>query len=458
MFEFLIQCFFGIIECLCGCGCLIEENICEVICEVCIVLFEVDVVLLVVQVLIECIKVCVVGQEVLKLLILGQVLIKVVCDELIVVMGVEVSDLNFNVFVLVIILMVGLQGVGKIIMVGKLVKYLKEKCKKKVMVVLVDVYCLVVIEQLKILVEQVGVLFFLFSVDQKLEVIVCVVIDDVCKLFVDVLLVDIVGCLVIDEVMMVEIKVLYVVVNLVEILFVVDVMIGQDVVNIVKVFGDVLLLIGVVLIKIDGDVCGGVVLSVCYIIGKLIKFVGVSEKLEGLDVFYLDCIVSCIFDMGDVLLLVEQVEQQVDKDKVVKLVEKVVKGKKFDLNDMCDQFEQMQNMGGIGGLMDKLLGLGNIFDYLKQQVSQGKEVLCMIVIIGLMIKKEWCNLNLFNGLCCVCIVKGLGVMLVDVNKLMKQYMQMEKMMSKMVGGGMKGMLCSMKGMMGVMGGRGMLFC
>lgn len=271
------------------------------------------------------------------------------------------------------------------------------------------------------------------------------------------LLVDTAGRLAIDEAMMAEIKALHAAVNPAETLFVVDAMTGQDAANTAKAFGDALPLTGVVLTKTDGDARGGAALSVRYITGKPIKFVGVSEKPEGLDVFHPDRIASRILDMGDVLSLVEQVEQQVDKDKAAKLAEKVAKGKKFDLNDMRDQLEQMQNMGGIGGLMDKLPGLGNIPDHLKQQVSQGKEVPRMIAIISSMTKKERRNPNLLNGSRRARIAKGSGVTPADVNKLMKQYMQMEKMMSKMAGGGMKGMLRSMKGMMGAMGGRGMPF-
>ncbi|MCR1003124.1 MAG: signal recognition particle protein Srp54, partial [Stenotrophomonas maltophilia] len=340
---------------------------------------------------------------------------------------------------------------------GKLAKHLKEKRKKKVMVVSADVYRPAAIEQLKTLAEQVGVLFFPSSADQKPEAIVRAAIDDARKSFVDVLLVDTAGRLAIDEAMMAEIKALHAAVNPAETLFVVDAMTGQDAANTAKAFGDALPLTGVVLTKTDGDARGGAALSVRYITGKPIKFVGVSEKPEGLDVFHPDRIASRILDMGDVLSLVEQVEQQVDKDKAAKLAEKVAKGKKFDLNDMRDQLEQMQNMGGIGGLMDKLPGLGNIPDHLKQQVSQGKEVPRMIAIINSMTKKERRNPNLLNGSRRARIAKGSGVTPADVNKLMKQYMQMEKMMSKMAGGGMKGMLRSMKGMMGAMGGRGMPF-
>ena len=209
-----------------------------------------------------------------------------------------------------------------------------------------------------------------------------------------------------------------------------------------------------VLTKTDGDARGGAALSVRYITGKPIKFTGTGEKVDGLDVFHPERVASRILDMGDVLSLVEQVEQQVDKDKAQKLAEKVAKGKKFDLNDMRDQLEQMQNMGGIGGLMDKLPGLGQIPEHLKAQVSQSKEVPRMIAIIGSMTKKERRNPGLLNGSRRARIARGSGTQPADVNKLMKQYMQMEKMMGKLAGGGMKGMMRNMKGMLGAMGGKG----
>jgi len=321
-------------------------------------------------------------------------------------------------------------------------------------VVSADVYRPAAIEQLKTLADQVGVLFFPSTADQKPEAIVRAAIDDARKSFVDVLIVDTAGRLAIDEAMMAEIKALHAAVNPAETLFVVDAMTGQDAANTAKAFGDALPLTGVVLTKTDGDARGGAALSVRYITGKPIKFVGVSEKPDGLDVFHPDRIASRILDMGDVLSLVEQVEQQVDKDKAQKLAEKVAKGKKFDLNDMRDQLEQMQNMGGIGGLMDKLPGLGQIPEHLKAQVSQGKEVPRMIAIINSMTKKERRNPGLLNGSRRARIARGSGLTPADVNKLMKQFQQMEKMMSKMAGGGMKGMMRSMKGMMGAMGGRG----
>lgn len=451
MFESLTQRLSGTIERLRGRGRLTEENIREATREVRVALLEADVALPVVQALIERIKVRAVGQEVLKSLTPGQALIKVVRDELAAVMGSAASELNLNVPAPAVILMAGLQGAGKTTTVGKLAKHLKEKRKKKVMVVSADVYRPAAIEQLKTLAEQVDVLFFASDASQKPEAIVKAAIDDAKKSYVDVLIVDTAGRLAIDEAMMVEIKALHAAINPVETLFVVDAMTGQDAANTAKAFSEALPLTGVVLTKTDGDARGGAALSVRYITGRPIKFIGVGEKPDGLDVFHPDRAAGRILDMGDVLSLVEQVEQQVDKDKAQKLAEKVAKGKKFDLNDMKDQLEQMQNMGGISGLMDKLPGMGQIPDAVKNQVT-GKEVPRMVAIINSMTKKERRNPTLLNGSRRARIARGAGLTPADVNKLMKQYQQMEKMMSKLSSGGMKGLMRGMKGMMGGRGG------
>lgn len=451
MFESLTQRLSGTIERLRGRGRLTEENIRESLREVRIALLEADVALPVVQALIERIKVRAVGQEVLKSLTPGQALIKVVRDEMTAVMGSQAADLNLNVPAPAVILMAGLQGAGKTTTVGKLAKHLKEKRKKKVMVVSADVYRPAAIEQLRTLAQQVDVLFFPSTADQKPEDIVRAAIDDARKSFVDVLLVDTAGRTSIDEAMMTEIKALHAAVKPVETLFVVDSMTGQDAAVTAKHFGEALPLTGVVLTKTDGDARGGAALSVRYITQRPIKFIGVGEKPDGLDVFHPDRIASRILDMGDVLSLVEQVESQVDKDKAQKLAEKVAKGKKFDLNDMKDQLEQMQNMGGIHGLMDKLPGMGQIPDSVKNQVT-GKEVPRMVAIINSMTKKERRNPGLLNGSRRARIARGAGLTPADVNKLMKQYQQMEKMMSKLSGGGLKGLMRGMKGMMGARGG------
>ena len=451
MFESLTQRLSGTMERLRGRGRLTEENIREATREVRIALLEADVALPVVQALIERIKVRAVGQEVLKSLTPGQALIKVVRDELTAVMGAQASGLELNVQPPAVILMAGLQGAGKTTTVGKLAKHLKERQKKKVMVVSADVYRPAAIEQLKTLAEQVGVQFFPSATDQKPEAIVRAAIEDARRSYIDVLLVDTAGRLAIDEQMMAEIKALHAAVDPVETLFVVDAMTGQDAANTAKAFSEALPLTGVVLTKTDGDARGGAALSVRYITGKPIKFIGTGEKTDGLDVFHPERVASRILDMGDVLSLVEQVEQQVDKDAATRLAEKVAKGRKFDLNDMREQLGQMQNMGGISGLMDKLPGMGNIPDHVKQQVQQGKEVPQMIAIINSMTKKERRNPTLLNGSRRKRIAAGAGVTPAEVNKLMKQYQQMEKMMGKMARGGMKGM---MRGLQGMMGGRG----
>jgi signal recognition particle subunit SRP54 len=447
MFESLTQRLSGTIERLRGRGRLTESNITEALREVRIALLEADVALPVVQALVQRIKVRAVGQEVLKSLTPGQALIKVVRDELAAVMGASANELNLNVPAPAVVLMAGLQGAGKTTTVGKLAKLLKERRKKKVMVVSADVYRPAAIEQLKTLAQQVGVAFFPSDPSQKPEAIVRAAIAEARRTFVDVLIVDTAGRTSVDEAMMAEIKALHGAVDPVETLFVVDSMTGQDAATTARHFGEALPLTGVVLTKTDGDARGGAALSVRYITGKPIKFVGTGEKVDGLDVFHPDRAASRILDMGDVLSLVEQVEQQVDKDKAQKLAEKVAKGKRFDLNDMRDQLEQMQNMGGLAGLMDKLPGIGQVPEHVKAQVT-GREVPRMVAIINSMTPKERRNPALLNGSRRKRIAAGSGLTPADVNKLMKQYQQMEKMMSKMGRGGMKGLMRGMQGMMG----------
>ncbi len=450
MFESLTQRLSGTIERLRGRGRLTEENIREATREVRIALLEADVALPVVQALIERIKVRAVGQEVLKSLTPGQALVKVVRDELATVMGSQASELDLNVPAPAVILMAGLQGAGKTTTVGKLARHLKERRKKKVMVVSADVYRPAAIEQLQTLAGQVGAQFHPSTAGQAPEAIVRAAIDDARKSHVDVLIVDTAGRTSIDDAMMAEIKALHAVANPVETLFVVDAMTGQDAATTAKHFSEALPLTGVVLTKTDGDARGGAALSVRYVTGRPIKFIGTGEKVDGLDVFHPERVASRILDMGDVLSLVEQVEQQVDKDKATKLAEKVARGKKFNLEDMRDQLEQMQGMGGISGLLDKMPGVGRIPDAVKNQVT-GKEVPRQIAIINSMTPRERRNPALLNGSRRARIARGSGTTPADVNRLLKSYQQMEKMMAKFGKGGMKGM---MRGMQGMMGGRG----
>ena len=455
MFESLTQRLSGTLQRLRGRGRLTEENIREATREVRIALLEADVALPVVSALVERIKARAVGQEVLTSLTPGQALIKVVRDEMAAVMGSAASELNLNVPAPAVILMAGLQGAGKTTTVGKLAKHLKEKKKKKVMVVSADVYRPAAIEQLRTLAQQVDVLFFPSSADQKPEAIVRAAIDDARKSFVDVLLVDTAGRLAIDDAMMAEIKALHAAVNPVETLFVVDAMTGQDAANTAKAFGDALPLTGVILTKVDGDARGGAALSVRAITGKPIKFIGMGEKSEALEPFHPERIASRILGMGDVLSLIEQAEQTLDKEKADKLAKKLKKGKGFDLEDFRDQLQQMKNMGGLGGLMDKLPNIGgvNLAQMGNAQGAAEKQFKQMEAIINSMTPAERRDPELISGSRKRRIAMGSGTQVQDIGRLIKQHKQMQKMMKKFSAKG--GMAKMMRGMGGMLPGGGM---
>jgi signal recognition particle subunit SRP54 len=450
MFESLSQRLSTTVQRLRGRGRLTEENIREALREVRVALLEADVALPVVKALVERIKVRAIGQEVLKSLTPGQALVKVVRDELTALMGSAASELNLNVPAPAVILMAGLQGAGKTTTIGKLAKLLRERRKKKVMVVSCDVYRPAAIAQLQTLAGQVEVLFHPSQPEQSPVDIARGAIESARKQFVDVLLVDTAGRTTVDQAMMDEIRALHAAINPVETLFVVDSMTGQDAATTARAFADALPLTGVVLTKTDGDARGGAALSVRYVTGRPIKFIGTAEKMDGLDVFHPDRIASRILDMGDVLSLVEEVERKVDQEKAAKLAEKVVKGKKFDLNDMRDQLEQMQNMGGLNTLLDKLPGIGQIPQHLKDKVND-REIVRSIAIISSMTKKERRFPATLNGSRRARIARGSGTSPADVNRLLKQFQQMEKMMSKLSGGGLKGMMRGMRGMLGRQG-------
>jgi signal recognition particle subunit SRP54 len=454
MFESLSSRLSSTIDRLRGRARLTESNIREALREVRIALLEADVALPVVQALIQRIQVRAVGQEVLKSLTPGQSLVRVVRDELTAVMGTANSDLNLNTAPPAIVLMAGLQGAGKTTTVAKLAKFLKDRKKKKVMVVSADIYRPAAIEQLRVLAEQVEVLFHPSSGDQDPVAIAKSAIDAARKNFADVLIVDTAGRLAIDAQMMDEIKRLQSALNPIETLFVVDAMTGQDAATTAKAFSEALPLTGVILTKTDGDARGGAALSVRYITGRPIKFIGVSEKPDGLDAFYPDRIAQRILGMGDVLSLVEQVEQNVDKEKAQKLAEKVIKGKRFDMNDMRDQMQQIISMGGAASMMEKLPGMGGINQNLKAQVNDD-QVSRMIAIINSMTKKERRHPDLLNGSRKARIARGSGTQPADVNRLLKQYMTMEKMMSKLSAGGIKGLMRQMGAAMKGMGGGGL---
>ncbi|WP_043694974.1 signal recognition particle protein [Luteibacter sp. 9133] len=453
MFESLSNRLSDTVNRLRGRGRLTEENIRETLREVRIALLEADVALPVVKALIERVKVRAVGQDVLKSLSPGQALIKVVSDELTAVMGQANTELNLAATPPAIVLMAGLQGAGKTTTVGKLARFLRERKKKRVMVVSCDVYRPAAIEQLRTLAEQVDVTFFPSEAGQNPVDIAKAAVAAARREVMDVLLVDTAGRLHIDDAMMDEITALHGALNPIETLFVVDSMTGQDAANVAKAFSDALPLTGVILTKTDGDARGGAALSVRYITGRPIKFLGAGEKSDALEPFHPDRLAQRILGMGDVLSLVEEVERKVDQEKAQKLAEKVIKGKRFDLNDMRDQLEQMSNMGGLAGLMDKLPGMGNIPDSVKSKVNDN-ELKRMVAIIGSMTKKERRHPDLLNGSRKARVARGSGTQPADVNRLLKQYMQMEKMMSKLSKGGSKGLLRQMRGAMKGMGGMG----
>lgn len=429
-----------------GKGRITEDNIKETLREVRMALLEADVALPVIKDFVARIKERSVGIEVSKSLNPGQMLIKIVQGELETIMGSENEALNLAATPPAVIMMAGLQGAGKTTSVGKLSKYLKEREKKKVMVVSADVYRPAAIKQLQTLAEEVDVEFFPSSALQKPIDIVEGAIAQAKLKFIDVLIVDTAGRLAVDTEMMNEIQQLHAAVKPVETLFVVDAMTGQDAANTAKAFNEALPLTGVILTKADGDARGGAALSVKHITGKPIKFLGMGEKLDALEPFHPQRIASRILGMGDVLTLIEEVERKVDKDKAQKLAQKVKKGKGFDLQDFKEQLEQMRNMGGMMSLMDKMPGMGNMTAKIKDQAND-KQFTQMEAIINSMTPGERERPDVIKGSRKRRIAAGSGTQIQDVNKLLKQFTQMQKMMKKMSGGGMKKMMRGMGGMM-----------
>ncbi|HAD47997.1 MAG TPA: signal recognition particle protein, partial [Idiomarina sp.] len=379
-----------------GRGRLTDDNIKDTLREVRMALLEADVALPVVKEFIAKVKERAVGTEVNKSLTPGQVFVKIVQSELEAAMGEANVPLSLNTQPPAVMLMAGLQGAGKTTSVGKLAKFLKEREKKKVMVVSADVYRPAAIKQLETLAEQTGVEFFPSSTDQKPEDIAKAAIAQAKKQFIDVVLVDTAGRLSIDEDMMQEIQQLHASINPIETLFVVDSMTGQDAANTAKAFNDALPLTGVILTKTDGDARGGAALSIRHITGKPIKFLGVGEKNDALEPFHPDRVASRILGMGDVLSLVEEVERKVDREKAEKVAKKVMKKGKFSLEDFRDQLAQMRDMGGMMGLMDKLPGMGKMTDQIKGQMDD-KVTLRMEAIINSMTKQERNHPDVIKG-------------------------------------------------------------
>ncbi|MGL9759974.1 MAG: signal recognition particle protein [Symbiopectobacterium sp.] len=427
-------------------GRLTEDNIKDTLREVRMALLEADVAFPVVRDFINLVKESAVGYEVNKSLSPGQEFIKIVKNELVATMGESNEALNLAAQPPAVVLMVGLQGAGKTTSVGKLGKFLREKHKKKVLVVSADVYRPAAIKQLETLAQTVRVDSLPSNTHEKPLDIVKRALQYAKLKFYDVLLVDTAGRLHVDEVMMDEIKQVHAAINPVETLFVVDAMTGQDAANTAKAFNEILPLTGVILTKIDGDARGGAALSIRYITGKPIKFLGVGEKTEALEPFYPERIASRILGMGDVFSLIEDIENKIDCSQAQKLAKKLKRGDSFDLTDFLDQLKQIRNMGGMVSIMSKLPDVGQLPDNVKSQIDD-KVLVRMEAIINSMTRQERAKPEIIKGSRKRRIATGSGMQIQDVNRLLKQFDDMRRMMKKMKNGGMAKMMRSMKGMM-----------
>lgn len=451
MFENLTDRLSHTLRSITGKARLSDDNIKDALRDVRKALLEADVALPVVKTFIDQVRSQALGQQIGKALNPGQQFIKIVQNELVSVMGAANESLDLAAQPPAVVLMAGLQGAGKTTSVAKLARFLKDREKKKVLVVSADIYRPAAIKQLETLATEVGVEFFPSSCDQQPVAIARGAIDHAKRQFFDVVIVDTAGRLHIDSDLMKEIQDLHVAIKPVETLFVIDAMIGQDAVNTAKAFNEALPLTGVILTKADGDARGGAALSVRQITGKPIKFLGVGEKVDALEPFHPDRIASRILGMGDVLSLIEQAERSIDKEKADKLVKKVVKGQRFNLEDLRDQLQQMQNMGGLTSMLDKLPGMGNV-SQLAQQANMTKQFKTMEAIINSMTPEERRNPDDLNGSRKRRITQGSGTQIQDLNRLLKQYKQMAKMMQKMKGNGMAKMMRGMGGMLPPGGG------
>ena len=438
----------GVIKTLRGHARLTEDNIADAMREVRMALLEADVALPVVKNFVASVKERALGQEVMGSLTPGQAIIGVVHEELVKLMGAQNDALNLAAVPPAIILMAGLQGAGKTTTVGKLAKLLKEKHKKKVLVVSADVYRPAAIEQLQTLAKQLDVEFFPSDPSQKPVAIALAAVDHAKRHFFDVLLVDTAGRLAIDAAMMEEIKALHAALNPVETLFVVDAMQGQDAVNTAQAFNEALPLTGVVLTKLDGDSRGGAALSVRNVTGKPIKFIGVGEKLTGLEPFHPERMASRILGMGDVLSLIEDVQKGMDQAEALKMAKKLKSGKGFDLEDFKAQIQQMRKMGGMVSLMEKMPGqLGQLAKGV-QGAEADKAVNRIEGIINSMTREERAKPDLIKASRKRRIAAGSGVTVQEVNRLLKQFEETQKMMKQFTAkGGISKLMRGMKGML-----------
>ncbi len=426
---------------------LTEDNVGKAMREVRIALLEADVSLPVVKAFIAQIRERALGADVMQSVTPGQMVVKIVHEELVAIMGESNDELNLAARPPAVVLVAGLQGAGKTTTVAKLAQWLKQRKHKKILLATTDIYRPAAIDQLKTLAGMIDVDFFPASPDQDPLAIARNAIDHARKSGFDIVLMDTAGRLHVDAQMMAEIRAVHAAVDPVETLFVVDSMTGQDAVISASAFNEVLPLSGVILTKADGDARGGAALSIRHVTGKPIKFLGTGEKLNALEPFYPDRVASRILGMGDVLTLVEQVQQKVDKVKADKLANKIAKGKRFDLDDFRDQIMQMEKMGGIATLVEKLPGMSGLPSHVLDQVDD-KQIQRTVAIINSMTPGERANPAIIRGSRKRRIAAGSGAQVQEVNKLLKQFTQMQKMMKKMrKGGGMANLIQGMKGRM-----------
>ena len=428
-----------------------DSNVADMLREVRMALLEADVALPVVRDFVARVKGKALGTEVVGSLNPGQALVGVVHKELAATMGEGVSDLNLATQPPAVILMAGLQGAGKTTTTAKLAKHLIERRKKKVLTVSADVYRPAAIEQLKTVTRQAGAEWFPSTPDQKPLAIVLAALDHARRHYFDVLLVDTAGRLGIDEALMAEISELHATLKPVETLFVVDAMQGQDAINTARAFKEALPITGIVLTKLDGDSRGGAALSVRQITGAPIKFAGVSEKIDGLEVFDAERHAGRVLGMGDIVALVEQVQKGVDLGAAQQLADKVRSGDAFDLNDFLMQISQMKKMGGLSGLMDKLPSAMTAKAGKVDMDKAERDVRRMEGIIHSMTALERRKPELLKASRKRRVAAGAGVHVQEVNRMLNQFEQMQGMMKKMKGGGLMKMMKRMGGMKGMMG-------
>jgi signal recognition particle subunit SRP54 len=442
MFDGLSSRLGTIFDRLKGRGALNEVDVNEAMREIRVALLEADVALSVVKQVIQDIKEKAIGQEVLKSITPGQMVVKIVNDHLVQLLGGEATPINLSAPAPVVMMVVGLQGSGKTTSVAKLAKYLTQKERKKVLVASVDIYRPAAQEQLEVLAQQNNLASLPIVAGQKPLEIVRRAYDQAKKSAVDVLIIDTAGRLHVDEPLMDELKGIHASMPITEVLLVADAMTGQDAVTMAKAFDECIELTGVILTRVDGDARGGAALSMKVVTGRPIKFVGLGERVDQLDVFHPDRIASRILGMGDVVSLVEKAAEMIDQEEAEQLAKKMSKGQ-FDLNDLAKQLLQVSKMGGLSGLMNFLPGISKFQDKIKESGIDDRMVARQLALIRSMTPQERRNPKLLNASRKRRIAAGAGMLVQDLNRLLKQFQDMATLMKKMGGMGKgKGLLKS----------------